>query len=301
VSDVADVEAQIGQRVRKDAKVLVLPGGAASSAVDGAPLTPAAAVTRRPARRPRRGDRELFRSGRAQLVHLPEGFRFDGEESASAGTARRWCSSRSRRIGVARHAHRELDEDFRVRRGGAGDAPERLRWTASSADAFLAGYECRNRGAERRRLARGDTAPVGAAADVALSAVVMHELFYGAFQERAGGPQSRLAGSAALPCPGIRPRRRAGSREVRAFLAGQGRPIGPFDVLIAGQARARLVLVTRNTAGSSGGCPACGSRIGKRDSGWAGGPDGHAHQASRVAGFRDRAGAAGRDGNPRQA
>jgi tRNA(fMet)-specific endonuclease VapC len=40
--------------------------------------------------------------------------------------------------------------------------------------------------------------------------------------------------------------RRAG--EVRAMLASKGTPIGPYDVLIAGQALARgLVLVTDNT------------------------------------------------------
>ena len=36
--------------------------------------------------------------------------------------------------------------------------------------------------------------------------------------------------------------------EVRAWLAAQGQPIGPYDVLIAGQARARnLTLITHNT------------------------------------------------------
>ncbi len=35
--------------------------------------------------------------------------------------------------------------------------------------------------------------------------------------------------------------------EIRAALARQGTPIGPYDVLIAGQARARdLMLVTNN-------------------------------------------------------
>jgi tRNA(fMet)-specific endonuclease VapC len=37
--------------------------------------------------------------------------------------------------------------------------------------------------------------------------------------------------------------------EIRAHLASKGTPIGPFDVLIAGQARAReLTLVTHNTS-----------------------------------------------------
>jgi tRNA(fMet)-specific endonuclease VapC len=36
--------------------------------------------------------------------------------------------------------------------------------------------------------------------------------------------------------------------EVRAHLASKGTPIGPYDVLIAGQAKARkLTLVTHNT------------------------------------------------------
>jgi tRNA(fMet)-specific endonuclease VapC len=39
--------------------------------------------------------------------------------------------------------------------------------------------------------------------------------------------------------------RKAG--EVRALLAVQGRPIGPYDVLIAGQAIARnMILITHN-------------------------------------------------------
>jgi len=37
--------------------------------------------------------------------------------------------------------------------------------------------------------------------------------------------------------------------EIRAHLASKGTPIGPFDVLIAGQAKARnLTLVTHNTS-----------------------------------------------------
>lgn len=37
--------------------------------------------------------------------------------------------------------------------------------------------------------------------------------------------------------------------EIRAALASSGMPIGPCDVLIAGQARARdLILITRNVS-----------------------------------------------------
>ncbi|WP_425350084.1 PIN domain-containing protein [Methylobacterium tarhaniae] len=80
-----------------------------------------------------------------------------------------------------------------------------------------------------------------------LSSVVAHELFYGAFRSpnRAGS----LARVDALRFPIVpfdaADARRAG--EVRAALATLGTPIGPHDVLIAGQASQRgSVLVTRN-------------------------------------------------------
>lgn len=85
-------------------------------------------------------------------------------------------------------------------------------------------------------------------ADVAVSAVALHELFYGAF--RSARAERNLALVEALRFEvlefGKEDAREAG--EVRASLAARGTPIGPFDTLIAGQARARgLVLVTRNT------------------------------------------------------
>ena len=83
--------------------------------------------------------------------------------------------------------------------------------------------------------------------EVFVSAIVLHELFYGAFKS------ARVVRNVAL-VDGLRfgalefsreDAREAG--EIRAMLAAEGRPIGPYDVLIAGQARARgLVLVTRN-------------------------------------------------------
>jgi tRNA(fMet)-specific endonuclease VapC len=85
------------------------------------------------------------------------------------------------------------------------------------------------------------------AADVAVSAIALHELFYGAFKgERAA---HNLAMLDALQFEIVEfdreDARQAG--EVRASLAGKGTPIGPYDVLIAGQALSRdMVLVTRN-------------------------------------------------------
>jgi tRNA(fMet)-specific endonuclease VapC len=83
--------------------------------------------------------------------------------------------------------------------------------------------------------------------DVAIPAIVMHELFYGAFKS------SRVAQNLALIDAlqfavlefDKEDARQAGA--IRALLVSKGTPIGAYDVLIAGQAVARnLVLVTHN-------------------------------------------------------
>ena len=85
------------------------------------------------------------------------------------------------------------------------------------------------------------------AQDIAISSIVMQELYSGAYKSR---EQSRnLAIADALQFEVIAfdrdDARQAG--EIRGFLRRQGTPIGPYDVLIAGQAVARnVVLVTRN-------------------------------------------------------
>lgn len=85
--------------------------------------------------------------------------------------------------------------------------------------------------------------------DIGVSVVVIHELYYGAFKsQRVEKNVSRVE---ALQFPVVEfdqeDARHAG--EIRARLASKGTPIGPYDVLIAGQARARkLTLVTHNTA-----------------------------------------------------
>ncbi|MFZ5775769.1 MAG: type II toxin-antitoxin system VapC family toxin [Thermodesulfobacteriota bacterium] len=84
-------------------------------------------------------------------------------------------------------------------------------------------------------------------ADFAVSSIVMHELYFGAYKS---GQRSRNMAVVdgllfeVLPFD-LDDARHAG--EIRAFLAAQGTPIGGYDVLIAGQARARgLILITRN-------------------------------------------------------
>ena len=84
--------------------------------------------------------------------------------------------------------------------------------------------------------------------DFGLSAIVLHELFFGAFKglhtARTLGFIDRLTFEAVDFQAGDA--RMAG--EIRATLAARGTSIGPYDTLIAGQAQARdLILVTHNT------------------------------------------------------
>lgn len=84
--------------------------------------------------------------------------------------------------------------------------------------------------------------------DVGLSTVVLHELYYGAHRSLRRDANLAVIEEIGLPTVelGREDAREAG--RVRAQLAADGRPIGPFDVLIAGQAIARnLTLVTHNT------------------------------------------------------
>lgn len=83
--------------------------------------------------------------------------------------------------------------------------------------------------------------------DVGLSAIAAHELYYGAYRSRRR--EHNLALVDALLFEVVEFDREDGRHagEIRAALASAGTPIGPYDVLIAGQARARdLTLVTAN-------------------------------------------------------
>jgi tRNA(fMet)-specific endonuclease VapC len=83
--------------------------------------------------------------------------------------------------------------------------------------------------------------------DIAISAVVSHELFYGAY--KSGRPTQNVGTIDALQFAvlGFDKEDARQSGAVRALLASRGTPIGPYDVLIAGQALARnMILITRN-------------------------------------------------------
>jgi tRNA(fMet)-specific endonuclease VapC len=81
----------------------------------------------------------------------------------------------------------------------------------------------------------------------AISSIVAHELYYGAYKsERSKESLARVEALAFAVLEFDQEDARAAG-ELRAQLARAGTPIGPYDVLIAGQAMARgLILITHN-------------------------------------------------------
>ena len=86
-------------------------------------------------------------------------------------------------------------------------------------------------------------------ADIGLPAIVAHELYYGAFKSERRERNIDLVDALQFEVLTFDREDARQAGEIRAELAKQGRPIGPYDVLIAGQAKARgLTLVTHNVA-----------------------------------------------------
>lgn len=84
--------------------------------------------------------------------------------------------------------------------------------------------------------------------DIGISAIVSHELFYGAFKSQRAARNVTLVDSLQFEVLEFDKEDSRQAGEIRAALAVKGMPIGPYDVLIAGQAVARnLILVTHNT------------------------------------------------------
>ena len=84
--------------------------------------------------------------------------------------------------------------------------------------------------------------------DMALPAIVAHELYYGAFKSRRADRNVALSDALRFAILEFDTEDARQSGRIRAALAEQGTPIGPYDILIAGQALARdLTLVTHNT------------------------------------------------------
>jgi tRNA(fMet)-specific endonuclease VapC len=82
---------------------------------------------------------------------------------------------------------------------------------------------------------------------IALSVIVAHELYYGAFISGRRAKNVEEIESLHFPVLSFDKEDARQAGEVRAALRWAGTPIGPFDLLIAGQALARnLTLVTNN-------------------------------------------------------
>jgi len=85
-------------------------------------------------------------------------------------------------------------------------------------------------------------------ADICISSIVAHELFYGAYKNQRAKRNVALVDSLQFEVLEFDHEDARQAGYIRACLAQQGSPIGPYDVLIAGQAKARsMILVTSNT------------------------------------------------------
>ncbi len=83
--------------------------------------------------------------------------------------------------------------------------------------------------------------------DIGISAIVIHELYFGAFKSGRLADNVNLIDGLYFEVLDFDKEDARQSGEVRATLKLKGTPIGPYDVLIAGQAISRnLILVTRN-------------------------------------------------------
>ena len=84
--------------------------------------------------------------------------------------------------------------------------------------------------------------------DIAISSIVVHELYYGAFKSRRREHNVALVDALQFQVLEFDKEDARHAGELRAFLASSGMSTGPYDALIAGQAKARnLTLVTHNT------------------------------------------------------
>ncbi|MGA8807300.1 MAG: type II toxin-antitoxin system VapC family toxin [Thermoanaerobaculia bacterium] len=85
--------------------------------------------------------------------------------------------------------------------------------------------------------------------DVGVSAIVLHELYYGAHKSQRVALNVAAVDALRFSIVDFDEEDARNAGEFRALLASRGTPIGPYDILIAGQAKARkLTLITRNTA-----------------------------------------------------
>lgn len=83
--------------------------------------------------------------------------------------------------------------------------------------------------------------------EVSVSSIVIHELYYGAFKSKRAANNVVLVDELQFEVLEFTKDDARAAGEIRAQLAIKGTPIGPYDVLIAGQAKSRdATLVTQN-------------------------------------------------------
>ena len=84
-------------------------------------------------------------------------------------------------------------------------------------------------------------------ADFGMSSIVSHELAFGAYNSQRIEQNLQIIDGLQFDVLEFSKSDAHAAGEIRATLKKQGTPIGPYDVLIAGQAVARsLILVTNN-------------------------------------------------------
>lgn len=84
-------------------------------------------------------------------------------------------------------------------------------------------------------------------ADVGISAIVAHELYYGAFKNQRREANVALVDDLQFEVVEFDKEDARMAGEIRADLTKQGRSIGPYDLLTAGQAVSRdLILISQN-------------------------------------------------------
>ena len=83
--------------------------------------------------------------------------------------------------------------------------------------------------------------------DFAISLIVAHELYYGAYKSQRRSENLARLDQLQFPVLEFDREDAVAAGEIRAALTSIGQPVGAYDVLIAGQARCRgLTLISRN-------------------------------------------------------
>jgi tRNA(fMet)-specific endonuclease VapC len=82
---------------------------------------------------------------------------------------------------------------------------------------------------------------------IAISSIVMHKLYFGAYKSQNIARNMEAVRAMEFPVISFDKNDADHSAEIRFFLRRLGMPIGHYDLLIAGQARARnMTLITHN-------------------------------------------------------